>query len=463
MLLSDPATVYAATDAFARAEQPENAAWPFVASVGLRTVTLRWAFGSAASVPEPQAPWRPGRDPRVWIADRDEIGVAGPPADPAAANAALAIGQFEETVVFINTSRAPGPIAVAGGADEDSVLLRELIARQARSLGAEWLQDGAANRGGDGERRGAWWPMEIEGDAIVLLGLAIARMFTADEARLACELMQRTATEERQRQTYVVGREVEAIEAPATATAPATQPEPAAVAAPTPETEYIDKWRRLGYVEEESEPATPENADLEDWLRQVKAAAAARVEPASTVGGAVSGREAAASVAASAGALAAAASVAASASPVAASATGGPASALSAAASGPATPVAPALPIVASSAAAPAVPAPTLPAVAPAVAVAAAQPATDAPSALPVEFPATAATPAHHNTAVPSPTSSAAPVPLPVASASSVLPAPSAAGSPARTPAPSPAPAEDDLDDWASGFAVSSADQTANR
>jgi hypothetical protein len=221
LLLSDPATVHAAADAFALAERPEAAAWPFVASVGLRTVTLRWAFGAATAVPAPAAPWRPGRDARVWIADRGELGEFGQAGHPAAGGGALAIGQFEETVVFINTSRAPGPIAVAGDADEDSVLLRELIARQSRSLGAPWLEDDAATRGEDGGgRRGAWWPMEIEGDAIVLLGLAIARMFTADEARLACELMQRTATEERQRRTIVVGREASAAESSAVPSGP---------------------------------------------------------------------------------------------------------------------------------------------------------------------------------------------------------------------------------------------------
>jgi hypothetical protein len=234
LLLGDPATVHAAADAFGQAEQPEVAAWPFVASVGLRTVTLRWAFGPASSVPEPAAPWRAGRDARVWVADREEIG-SGVPVDSAAgAGGALAIGQYEETVVFINTTRAPGPIGVTGGAAAETGLLRELIARQSRSLGAEWLDAADATPGDDGGRRGAWWPMEIEGDAIVLLGLAIARMFTADEARLACELMQRTATEDRRSRTVVVGHEVE----------------------PTP----------------------PGDAQFEDWLRQVKTAAAPRVE-----------------------------------------------------------------------------------------------------------------------------------------------------------------------------------------
>jgi hypothetical protein len=41
----------------------------------------------------------------------------------------VVVGWFEETLVCVNTSRAPGPIAVDGD-DEAAGLLRELIARQ---------------------------------------------------------------------------------------------------------------------------------------------------------------------------------------------------------------------------------------------------------------------------------------------------------------------------------------------
>ena len=266
LLLGDPGTVHAAVGAFALAERPDEAAWPFVASVGLQSVTLRWAGGTAAAVPEPEAPWRAGHDARVWIADRAELG-SGPVGAVAAGGAALVIGQFAETVVFVNTSRAPGPIAVDGAKDGAAGLLREVIRRQT-------AQD---SEPGD-TPRGAWWPIEVEDDAIILLGLAIARMFTPDEARMACELMQSAASQrpepsrqQPQRQPVVVGRDVETVQA-----------------VENRDVEYVEKWRKLGYVEEEL--ATPHalptsgtaDAGLDDWLRQVKAAAASAQAPTTT-------------------------------------------------------------------------------------------------------------------------------------------------------------------------------------
>jgi hypothetical protein len=168
LLLGDPGTVHAADDAFALAERPDSAAWPFVASVGPSSVALRWA---GASVPKPVAPWQSRHDPRVWVADRAELAAAG--ADLEAEDAAVVIGRFQETIVFVNTSRAPGPIAVDGDG-EGSALLRELIARQPRSR-----PDGT----------GAWWPMEVDGEVILLLGLAIGVTFDADDARRAAELV----------------------------------------------------------------------------------------------------------------------------------------------------------------------------------------------------------------------------------------------------------------------------------
>lgn len=422
LLLSDPATVYAAADAFAQAEQPEAAAWPFVASVGLRTVTLRWAFGPASSVPEPAPPWRPGRDTRVWIADREELSSGAPEAAAQDAGGTLVIGQFEETVVFINTSRAPGPITVTRGHDaEETELLRELIARQSRSLGAEWL-DGSTAHGDTAEaRRGAWWPIEIEDDAIVLLGLAIARMFTADEARLAVELMRRTATEERPRQTVVVGREVEAVDAEA--------PEDAEVQPETPATdvEYIEKWRRLGYVEEETEHTRqPGDAELEDWLRQVKAAAATATAIAVAVVHAPQPPQP---------------------KPQHTDVTdAAPIPAVSAAAAAPEAAAAPAF-------------APTF---APSPAPASASSPAPASAPAPAFTPASTHAPAPASAPSPAPASSSVPAPSSVpASASAPAPAPSPAAARAPVSSPAPTPVDDDLDDWASGFAVSSADQTA--
>jgi len=56
--------------------------------------------------------------------------------------------------------------------------------------------------------------VEVEGDAVVLLGLAIARMFSVDEVRLACELMGRAAGQEleHRRPPAAVEREVEQAE-----------------------------------------------------------------------------------------------------------------------------------------------------------------------------------------------------------------------------------------------------------
>lgn len=79
MLLADPRTAWAARDALALAERADAAAWPFAASVGLRTVALRWA-AVAGGVPEPEAPWAAGRDGRMWFADRAELRVDEPTA-----------------------------------------------------------------------------------------------------------------------------------------------------------------------------------------------------------------------------------------------------------------------------------------------------------------------------------------------------------------------------------------------
>ena len=174
LLLDDPEAIRAANDAFALAERPDSAAWPFVASVGLETVALRWA---GASVPAPTAPWRAGYDARVWVADRAELAETDAAAASGRGATAVLVGWFEETLVCINTSRAPGPIAVDGH-DEPAELLRELIARQTLVQPRTPL---------DGP--GAWWPMEVGGGVIQLLGLAVARTFAPEQAKQAGELV----------------------------------------------------------------------------------------------------------------------------------------------------------------------------------------------------------------------------------------------------------------------------------
>jgi hypothetical protein len=262
LLLGDPGTVYAAADAFALVERPNAAAWPVVASVGPRTVTLRWA-GVASTVPEPEAPWRVGHDARVWIADRDEIGVDGPVAGETDLTSVVAIGQFQESVVFVNTSRAPGPIVVGGGSGGAAGLLHELLTRQ---------------MSGD-DRRGAWWPVEVEGDAVVLLGLAIARMFTADEVRLACELMERARVQEREhrRTPAAVERAPEPSQPPAPEPTEPPAPEPPQPSAPEP-TEPP--------APEPAQPPAPQHTpapaeeDLDDWAAGFAVSSRTSSEPA---------------------------------------------------------------------------------------------------------------------------------------------------------------------------------------
>lgn len=271
LLLDDPATVYAAAAAFALAERPRAAAWPIVASVGPDTVTLRWA-GGASTVPEPEAPWRVGHDARVWIADRDEIGDGGPEAAQTSASTVLVIGQFKDSVVFVNTSRAPGPIVVGGGSGGEAGLLRELVTRQ----GAD---------GGDGVgQRGAWWPVEVEGEgeAVVLLGLAVARMFSADEVRSAAELMERAMAQEpeRRRESEAVGDDAEQTEANEQTEAEQTE------ANEQTETEQTEADEQTE-INEDRDPAkrVEKQAELVDLEVDLEAVQAATQTPRPATGG----------------------------------------------------------------------------------------------------------------------------------------------------------------------------------
>ena len=224
LLLGEPGTVHAAHDAFTLAERPDAASWPFVASVGPETVALRWA---GASAPEPTAPWRPGHDARVWIADRAELDAAAGDARLSGGGTAVLVGWFEDTVVFVNTSRAPGPIAVEGD-EEGAALLHELIAPQT-PMQPRTPPDGS----------GAWWPMEVRDTAIQLLGLAVAKTFGAEQIQRAIELVRLATAMDAVRQSEIATEQAEA------------EPEPRVV------------------------------DELEVWLRQVQEAAArARFEGA---------------------------------------------------------------------------------------------------------------------------------------------------------------------------------------
>jgi len=225
LLLDDPETIRAANEAFTLAERSDLAAWPFVASVGAETVALRWAGGT--SIPLPLAPWRAGYDARVWVADRSDLAESDAVDHSGRDGTAVLVGWFEETLVCVNASRAPGPIAVDGD-DEAAELLRELIARQTR-VQPRTPPDGP----------GAWWPMEARGNVIQLIGLAVARTFSAEESHQAVELVRLAAALDLVRQNEL----------------------DAAGAGNRP---------RLGAGETETRP---EDA-LELWLDQVKAAAA---------------------------------------------------------------------------------------------------------------------------------------------------------------------------------------------
>ena len=389
LLLDDPETIRAANEAFALTERPDLAAWPFVASVGAETIALRWAGGT--SIPEPTAPWRAGYDARVWVADRTDLAESDAVDAPGRGGTAVLIGWFEETLVCVNASRAPGPIAVDGD-DEAAELLRELIARQTR------VQPRTPSEG-----PGAWWPMEARGNVIQLIGLAVARTFSAEESHQAVELVRLAAALDLVRQN-----ELDAAGAGA----------------------------RPRLVPGETE-TRPEDA-LELWLDQVKAAAAqvavgayqhalTAEAPMDAVDDVVAGNDAVDAVA-EVGEVADAAPLLEPA-PVAPLA--------------PAAPFATDLAFSASSRpASGAKPGPryTLEPEPPQVMSASSAADTLARSAAPVM--------------------ASAPVPAP---ASESIPAPELEPEPVPSSGPSPAPVDDDLDDWAAGFAVSSAEQTSQR
>ena len=235
-LLADPGLVHAAHDAFAVAERPGSSAWPFVASVGAQTVALRWA---GAEVPEPPAPWRSGFDPRVWVADRTAV-----PDSAGTRGTAVLIGWFDDTLVFVNTARAPGPMAVDGD-DEEAELLRELIALQTRPWTRPTTQPTTQPQTALGEVR-IWWPMRVEQHAIQLFGLAVARTFDQGGTRQAIELIQAAAALNEARQA----------EAENLRRIPAALP-------PVPVPRALDRAKNEDRAREEAE----------NWLRQVQAAA----------------------------------------------------------------------------------------------------------------------------------------------------------------------------------------------
>jgi len=225
-LLGDPDTVDAAECAFAAAGQDDAPWWPCAALVGLETVTVRLA---GLKVPEPAAPWRAEHEPHVWTADRSELaevepGETGRRLGP---GRLLVIGRYQDSVVFIDTTRAAGPLEVAGE-PEQAERVRELIAGQLRGHPTDARAPG-----------GAHWPVEVRDDIIVLIGLAVASVLSEEDSRLACDLMLRAANR--------------------TPSSRLGRPESSASAPP------------------DGEPGQQEAMDA--WLRQVKEAAARAAAP----------------------------------------------------------------------------------------------------------------------------------------------------------------------------------------
>ena len=180
-LLADPGTVRAAAAAFDLADRPDVPWWPCAAAVGADAVSLRLA---GLTVPEAEAPWRAGHDPRIWVADRDVL-ESGESLKPASDHRPLLIGRFDDMVVFVDTRRAPGPISVIG--EPESVGgVRDLIDRQVPGRSPD---AGAETDGGPGA--GAHWPLDVEGDVIRFLGLAVATTLSESEARQAIQLVRR--------------------------------------------------------------------------------------------------------------------------------------------------------------------------------------------------------------------------------------------------------------------------------
>jgi hypothetical protein len=301
VLLGDPATVHAATDALAQTERRDEPAWPFVVSVGLETVTLGWA---GISVPAPREPWRLGANPRTWTIDRallepvesaESVASVEPAGPRGVRPRPVLIGRFGDAIVFVNTSRAPGPLCVeaAPGPAPRGEQLRALIwliASQSAGPPPEpgdvvGERDGARVGERVGERVGAWWPVDVAGETISLLGTPIGITLSVELMRRAAELAgssdvrpphappERKPAAEPVRQPELKAEPVrQQPVAPPTAppTAPLVPPPITPLAAPPVAPPVMPSPVAPPPVEPAREPRDEE---FEDWLRQVRMAA----------------------------------------------------------------------------------------------------------------------------------------------------------------------------------------------
>jgi hypothetical protein len=178
-LLGDPDTVGAAQIAFAAAGRDDAPWWPCAAAVGPDTVTVRLV---GLEVPEPAAPWRAGHEPHVWTANRGELAEAVPAGTRRPVRGRLlVIGRHRDSVVFVDITRSAGAIEVTGDPAQ-AERVHQLIAGQLRALEADTRTRG-----------GAYWPVEVYDDVIVLIGLPVATVLSEADSRLAYDLMLRTA------------------------------------------------------------------------------------------------------------------------------------------------------------------------------------------------------------------------------------------------------------------------------
>lgn len=283
VLLEDPETFRAAADAFARAERPDEPSWPYVAAVGLERVALRWA---ALTTPEPEPPWRTESDTRLWTADRADL---APDPVPAGATRPLVIGEYLDSVVFLNTSRAPGPIVVEGDGD-GAERLRELISQQLPGYRPEGIE------------LGAWWPMHVEDGAIYLLGLALATVPAPARARRAAELSTRALSQPDPQPdpdpdpTLIVAPTPVPTAVPASVPAPTPVPTPipaqipppppplTPAPAPAPPPMPVPPAANQGSRSGPRRRGAARDIDpgVEDWLRQLRASAEDGEEPDAT-------------------------------------------------------------------------------------------------------------------------------------------------------------------------------------
>jgi hypothetical protein len=167
---ADPAAVSAATHGLLLAgEGPDW--WPYAVLVSPDVVAVHLA---GARCPPPKPPWRPGPDPRLWLSTRNEIRrtaeyelLALDASTSERGPRPVLLGVYEQGLVYIDVSRAPGPLVVSGE-EPWAATVRELLDAQ--------LPPGALVHEPVPERLpGAYWPIRVfDANMISMLGCALA-------------------------------------------------------------------------------------------------------------------------------------------------------------------------------------------------------------------------------------------------------------------------------------------------